>query len=170
MFLEVGYTGSKGTRLDVINAPGEINNNLPFVSAYFDFEDSTAFSKYTALVVHVKRPMWRDLVVQATYTYSHSIDDASSTNAGVPVVAQNWQDILAEESNSSFDIRHMATGSFLYELPFGPGKTYLNSKQWTSRVFGNWTIAGTVLLATGLPLRPMFPPRPLKSSAVPTAL
>ena len=48
----------------------------------------------------------------------------------------------------------MVTGSFLYQLPFGPGKTYLNSEHWTSRAFGNWTIAGTVLLATGLPLTP----------------
>ncbi len=36
------------------------------------------------------------------------------------MVAQNWQDLLAEESNSSFDVRNKLTGNFLYELPFGP--------------------------------------------------
>jgi trimeric autotransporter adhesin len=154
MFLDVGYTGSKGTHLDVISAPGFINNGLPFPNAYFDFEDSTAFSNYNALVVHVKKPLENELVLEATYVYGHSIDDASSTNAGVPVVAQNWQDILAEEGNSSFDIRHQVTGSFLYQLPSGINKPHLNQSGWRGRTFGNWSLAGYFMFATGLPLTP----------------
>lgn len=154
IFLDVGYTGSKGTRLDVISAPGFINNGLPFPNAYFDFEDSTAFSNYNALVVHIKKPLQRDLVFQATYTYGHSIDDASSTNAGVPVVAQDWKNILAEESNSSFDIRHQLVGSFLYQLPFGINKSHLNKNDWATRALGNWSLAGYYLIASGLPLTP----------------
>jgi len=153
-FLNVGYIGSKGTHLDVISAPGIINNSLPFTSSYFDFEDSSAFSRFNSLVVHLKKPMQKSLVLEGTYIYSHSIDDASSTNAGIPVVAQNWQDIAAESGNSAFDIRHMFTGSFLYQLPIGPSKAFLNNRNWISRAFGNWTLAGTVYLASGLPLTP----------------
>ncbi len=43
----------------------------------------------------------------------HSIDDASSINAGSPVVAQNWQDLRAEEGNSAstYAIRSLAVFS-----------------------------------------------------------
>jgi trimeric autotransporter adhesin len=154
LVLDVGYVGAKGTRLDVISAPGFINNNLPFASAYFDFEDSTAFSNFNALVLRLTKNISHGLALQATYEYSHSIDDASSTNAGTVVVAQNWQNIFAEESNSSFDIRHQVTGNFLYQLPFGPGKPFLNQHNWAGRIFGGWSASGFFTLATGLPLTP----------------
>jgi hypothetical protein len=89
-----------------------------------------------------------------TYTYSHSIDDASSVGAGSAIVAQNWQNILAEESNSSFDIRNQVKGSFLYELPFGPDKHYLSNGNWASHAFGDWSLSGTYTLADGTPLTP----------------
>jgi hypothetical protein len=154
LVLDVGYTGAKGTRLDVISAPGFINNMLPFASAYFDFEDSIAFSNFNALVVRANKRLSSGLALQATYTYSHSIDDASSTNAGSPVVAQNWQDILAEESNSSFDIRHQITGSFLYRLPLGPKERYLSKSARAAALVGGWSISGYFALATGIPLTP----------------
>ena len=127
--LNVGYNGAKGTRLDVLSAPG-IYNNVSYTGVQFDFEDSVAFSNFNALVVRANKRLQNGISLQATYTYSHSIDDASSVGASAGVVAQNWQNILAEESNSSFDIRNQVKGSFLYELPFGPDKHYLSSGNW----------------------------------------
>ncbi len=151
--LDAGYTGSKGTNLDIISAPGPLNLT-PFANAYFDFEDSTAFSKYNALVVRVNKRLKNGLALQAVYTYSHSIDNASSTNAGVPIVAQNPNDLAAEESNSAFDLRHQFIGSFLYELPFGPGKTFLREKNVASRFIGGWSLSAFFTFATGFPLTP----------------
>jgi trimeric autotransporter adhesin len=150
--LDAGYIGAKGTKLDVISAPGEINS-LPFASAYFDFEDFVGFSTFNALVVRANKRMGNGLVLQSTYIYSHSIDDASSINAGSPIVAQNWQDIPAETGNSSFDIRHQITGSFLYALPFGARAKLLNHG-WISHAVDNWSVSGFFILATGLPLTP----------------
>ena len=151
--LNVGYNGAKGTRLDVLSAPG-IYNNAPASGVFFDFEDSVAFSNFNALVVRANKRLQNGISLQMTYNYSHSIDDASSVGAGSAVVAQNWQNILAEESNSSFDIRHQAKGSFLYELPFGPDKHYLSSGNWASHAFGDWSVSGSYTLATGSPLTP----------------
>jgi hypothetical protein len=153
--LNVGYSGAKGTRLDVISAPG-FYNNVPFASAFFNFEDSTAFSNFNALIVRTNKRLLHGLALQATYVYSHSIDDASSINAGAPVVAQNWQDLRAEEGNSSFDIRHLVAGSFFYQLPFGRNKSYLSNGGWISSLFGDWTVAGYFLCATGMPLTPLI--------------
>jgi hypothetical protein len=82
--LNVGYSGAKGTRLDVISAPG-FYNNVGFASAFFNFEDSAAFSNFNALIVRANKRLLSGLALQATYAYSHSIDNASSINAGAPV-------------------------------------------------------------------------------------
>ncbi len=148
-----GYNGAKGTRLDVLSAPG-IYNNVPVPGVLFNFEDSVAFSNFNALVIRANKRMQNGISVQLTYTYSHSIDDASSVGASSPVVAQNWQNIVAEESNSSFDLRHQAKGSWVYELPFGPDKHYLSNGNWASHAFGDWSISGSYTLATGEPLTP----------------
>ncbi len=154
--LNVGYNGAKGTRLDVLSAPGNYPNLTPSQpsNVYFDFEDAVAFSNFNALVVRANKRLQNGISLQMTYTYSHSIDDASSVGAGSGVVAQNWQDILAEESNSSFDIRNQVRGSFLYELPFGPDKHYLSNGNWASHAFGDWSLSGTYTLADGTPLTP----------------
>ncbi len=151
--LNVGYNGAKGTRLDVLSAPG-IYNNVSATGVLFDFENAVAFSNFNALVVRANKRLQNGIALQMTYTYSHSIDDASSVGAGSAVVAQNWQNILAEESNSSFDIRNQVKGTFLYELPFGPDKHYLSNGNWASHAFGDWSLSGSYTLADGTPLTP----------------
>src|SRR6185437_3599276 len=120
--LNVGYNGSKGSHLDIVDAPGRTATGS-LSGVLYNYEDSVAFSNYNALAVRLRKRMQNGIALGATYTYSHSIDDATSiggnggTSAGI---AQNWQNLRAEESNSSFDVRHKLRGDFVYELPFGP--------------------------------------------------
>ena len=150
--IDANYTGAKGTRLDTITAPGPLNQS--FSLFFFDYQNSTAFSNFNALTVTATKRLQNGLALSAGYIYSHAIDDAASINAGSPVVAQNPNNILAEEGNSNFDIRHQVYGSFLYELPFGLNMPYLNSGHWISRLFGDWSLAGTFAANSGLPLTP----------------
>ncbi len=156
--LNVGYNGAKGTRLDIIDAPGR-NATTSISGVLYDYEDSTAFSNYNALVVRANKRLANGLALTATYTYAHSIDNASSIggNGGSGIVlAQNWQNLLAEEGNSSFDIRHRVTGTFLYEFPFGPDAKYLNKSNWLGHTFSNISASGTYTIATGSPLTPRY--------------
>ncbi len=153
--LNVGYNGSKGTRLDVVSAPGR-SATESLSGVFYDWEDSIAFSNFNALAVRLRKRMQRGIAVGATYTYSHSIDDASSVGGVGGVVAQNWQDILAEESNSSFDIRHNFKGDFVYELPFGPDTHMLTNGSWLSHSLANISMSGTFQFATGEPLTPHY--------------
>jgi hypothetical protein len=156
--LNVGYNGSKGTRLDIVDAPGRYTNGVS-PTVLYDYEDSVAFSNFNALAVRVRKRMQQGIAVGATYTYSHSIDNASSiggnggTSAGI---AQNWQDLLAEESNSSFDVRHNLTGYWVYELPFGPDEHYLTSGNILSKAINGLSVSGSFTFATGNPLTPHY--------------
>jgi hypothetical protein len=156
--LNVGYNGSKGTRLDIVNAPGRTATET-LSGVYYDYENSVAFSNYNALAVRLRKRMQRGVAIGATYTYSHSIDNASSIggNGGTGlVVAQNWQNLLAEESNSSFDVRHNFKGDFVYELPFGPDTHMLTNGSWISHALANISVSGTFDFATGEPLTPSY--------------
>lgn len=163
--LNVGYNGSKGTRLDIIDAPGRFTTVGPggvpvttLPNAIYDWEDSVGFSNYNALTVSARKRMSGGIFLGATYTYSHAIDDSTSIggNGGSGNgLVQNWQDILAEESNSSFDIRHKVNGNWVYELPFGPD-THLLTTGWMGHALASVNVSGDFDFTSGSPLTPHY--------------
>ncbi len=156
--VNVGYNGAKGTRLDIVDAPGRTANGS-VSGVLYDYEDSVAFSNYNALVVRANKRLANGIALTGTYTYSHSIDNASSIggSGGTGIVlAQNWQNLLAEEGNSSFDIRHQVKGTFLYEFPFGPDAKFLTANNWAGHTFSNISVSGSYDFATGEPLTPRY--------------
>jgi hypothetical protein len=153
--LNIGYNGSKGSKLDILDAPGRSDAGSTS-GAFFNFEDSVAFSNFNALTVRARRRLHSGVSMGATYTYSHSIDNAGSIGGASPIVAQNWQDLLAEEGNSSFDVRQKLAGDYLFELPFGPDKKLLSGGNWLSHAASNWSVSGSFDFATGTPLTPRF--------------
>lgn len=155
--MNIGYNGSKGSRLDIVDAPGRTATGS-LSGVLYNYEDSTAFSNYNALTVSARKRLSNGIGLQARYTYSHSIDDASSIggNGGTAVIpAQNWQNLRAEESNSSFDVRHQVVGNFLYELPFGPDR-HLVTTGWAARALRGISVSGNFNLASGEPLTPHY--------------
>jgi hypothetical protein len=71
-------------------------------------------------------------------------------------VAQNWQNLLAEEGNSSFDVRHKVSGDYLFELPFGKDKRFLSGGGVASKITEGWSVSGSFTFATGTPLTPSY--------------
>ncbi len=71
-------------------------------------------------------------------------------------MAQNPRDLLAEEGNSSFDVRHQVSGNWLYELPFGAKAKYLNSGNFFSRAVEGLSLSGIFNFASGTPLTPSY--------------
>jgi hypothetical protein len=157
ILLNVGYNGSKGTHLDVTSAPLPASQTSPFGSrVLFKYEQSSAFSKFNDGSIRLRKRLQRGISMGAYYQYSHSIDDAGSVGGTSTVVAQNWQDLGAEEGNSSFDQRHRLTGDYLFELPFGKDKAFLSGGGVASRILEGLSVSGTFTFATGTPLTPSY--------------
>jgi trimeric autotransporter adhesin len=148
--MNLGYNGSKGNHLDITSAP------LPTpASQHFNYDQSAAFSKFNAGTLRVNKRLSKGIALGANYQYSYSIDDAGSVGGTSTVVAQNWQDLPAEEGNSSFDVRHKVTGTYLYELPFGKDKFWVTSGAG-SHILEGFSISGSYTFATGTPLTPSY--------------
>ncbi|MGA3159584.1 MAG: carboxypeptidase-like regulatory domain-containing protein [Terracidiphilus sp.] len=156
--LNLGYNGSKGSNLDITSTPRhsasspDTNSN----SVPFNYEQPAAFSKFNAGQLRLNKRLSKGISFGANYQYSHSIDNAGSVGGTSSVVAQNWQNLRAEEGNSSFDVRHKISGTYLYELPFGKDKFWVTSGVG-SHILEGFSISGSFTFATGTPLTPYYP-------------
>jgi hypothetical protein len=158
--LEVAYVGSKGTKL--ISAR-DINQPLPSAAplnprpvlqfADITFEESSANSIYNSLQARFQQRLDFGLSLLASYTWSKSIDNASSffSSAGDPNFPQNSHDTAAERGLSNFDVRHRFSLGYGYELPFGKGRPLLGGGGWLSTIVTGWQTFGIVTLASGRP-------------------
>ncbi len=146
--MEVTYTGTKGTHLDLLRAPNR-GQRIPGALG-FTFDTFGAASIYHALQVRVQRRFARGLMIQGLYTYGKSEDNASSIGGGAPVVVQDDKHPELERGLSSFDIRHQLRAGYVYELPFGERKRWAH-KGWRASALGNWSVSGNVTAQTGAP-------------------
>ena len=148
--LNIDYIGAYAGNLDIVrvpnrNATGVLNPN----SVQFSYEDSLGFQRSNALSVSARERMHKGVSLQAAYTYSHSIDDASSVGGSGNYTAQDDTNLAAEESNSSFDHRQSLNVSFILEPPFGPNRAFLNKGGIWAHVLDGYSISGTFTTSTG---------------------
>jgi hypothetical protein len=155
--MNVGYNGSRGNHLDVTSAP-RASTTSPLTNPtglVFNYEQPVAFSKFNAGTLRLNKRFSKGLSLGANYQYSHSIDDAGSVGGTSTVVAQNWQDLKADEGNSSFDQRQRVSGNYLYELPFGKDKRWV-TKGVGSHILEGFSVSGSFAFATGTRLTPTY--------------
>ncbi len=155
LVINIGYTGSKGTHLDIVRAPSLDANGLPIAGAQpFLFESSNGSSVLHSGTLRVRKRMRHGLSLGGTYTYSKSIDNASSIGGGAVVVAQNDRDLAAERGLSSFDQRHRLTADYSYDLPLGKDRKWLNNGSWAAKTLGGFSFSGNLTVASGFPFSP----------------
>ena len=113
---------------------------------------SNAVSNYHSLQARLQKRVTHGLQFEASYTYSHALNDASSASLG----SQNQGDFrlqtdpLLEYGNADFDVRHRFVLSYVYELPFGKNKAFAgNASGVLDQIIGNWQVAGIATASTG---------------------
>ena len=155
--LNINYTGAYSGNLDMLRAPNRNQDGTIVQNAgVFTYEDSLGYQRSNALAISAGERMHKGIALQAVYTYSHSIDDASSIGGSGGTIAQNDQDLGAEESNSTFDVRQRVTGNFVIEPPFGPNRAFLNKGGVLAKILDGYSISGNYAFATGTYATPSY--------------
>ncbi len=126
---------------------------LPTLDPYgsVDFKSDIGSSTYNALLVSLERRFTNGFSFQSRYTWSHSINDGS-VGGGESNGPENVNCLRCDKGPSVFDIRNNFTTNAIYELPFGPGKPFLNGGGALGKVVSGWTLSGLGLWHTGHPL------------------
>ena len=113
-------------------------------------------SSYEALVASLERRFSQGLNLQASYTWSKSITNADSLlpgiNGGINQ-EQNPFDPKSTKSLSIQDIPNTLVVSYVYELPFGQNKKFLNfSNPITRSLITGFEIGGVQRYQSGQPI------------------
>jgi hypothetical protein len=114
---------------------------VPVFSSVFA-QDTIANSAYNSLQVSVDKRFARGLQFTAAYTFSKSIDEASSFEGILnPLPGAN------NRSLSLFDARHRFVLSYYWELP---GRKF---NGFAGKVLNGWALSGITTYQTGFPIR-----------------
>jgi trimeric autotransporter adhesin len=157
--MNLGYNGSRSNHLDVKLAPRALPNSPATdpTDLLFNYEEAGAYYKMNAATVRVNKRLSKGISLGANYQYGHAIDDATSVNGSGGSLVQDWQKPFAEEGHSVLDVRHQVNGTYLFELPFGPDKSWVTSGVG-SHILEGFSISGSFNFATGGWLNPGFEP------------
>jgi hypothetical protein len=182
---EIGYVGTKGTHLPrfieanpAVFVPGTANGqpisnssnadqrrlysgctlaDSPSSCVYSSTGEiaSVANSSYNAMEMSLRKRFSHGFSFLASYTWSKSIDDASSFNmtgsaakpvAGENDLAQNPFNLAAERGLSMFDARNRLVFSYDWALPF-----WTHPHGWYQQALGGWHLDGIATLMSGTP-------------------
>ncbi|MBI4902296.1 MAG: TonB-dependent receptor [Acidobacteria bacterium] len=111
--------------------------------------DHSGHSSYHSLIVKVTKRYAKGLVIDSSYVLSKMMTDSDSMwGSGVAIDMFNRR---LEKSVSNSDRTHELKFNYVYDLPFGPRKKWLN-KGLVSRTIGGWRIGSVHRYASGVPL------------------
>lgn len=108
-------------------------------------------STYHALQMKLERRFAGGLTLLGSYTFSRNISDGDIMAGGGPSGQTHYNRRL-EKALSTNDIPHVAAISYLYELPFGPGKRLLDRGGAVGKLVGGWQFNGIHQYQTGRPV------------------
>jgi hypothetical protein len=114
--------------------------------------NNTAQTWYDALTVEFRRRFSKGLLVQASYTFGKALSNTYASSSAVFDQPSTLRDNWLKKTFTPFDIRHGFKTNFLYDLPFGKGKTFLSSANgFVDRLVGGWGFNGNVRIQSGIP-------------------
>jgi hypothetical protein len=141
--LSLTYVGALGRDLLRVTNLFNPNPNFQFV----DVTSNTATSNYNALQVKFDRRLSKGLQALASYTWSHSIDIASTDAFANYLNTPNFlTNLNIDRGNSDFDIRNSFTAGVTYELPSPKSNRVLHA------AFGDWSVDSFVLTRSAPPV------------------
>jgi outer membrane receptor protein involved in Fe transport len=165
----IEYSGSKGVNLFDLtdpNRPGSANVylgvpctpgtncNARLNTQYSNLNTrgNLGFSTYNGMTVGYETPFVQKIGLQMTarYTFSHAIDNLSSTFSD----ANNNNNLglldpfnpRLDKGDADFDVRHRFVSSFVWQIPYGNGY-----KGWLGQLLGGWSLTGIYQAHTGAP-------------------
>jgi len=135
---------------------------FPQFSGALNVLDSNDFSVYHGLELQLKRRFNRGISYQVSYTLAKSMDtrsfDPAFTTAGrgttqtASNTPYNITDRRLNYARSDFDRRHSLQGYFVYDIPLGRGRRFLNNANPVlDRLIGGFEFAGTFVFQSGRP-------------------
>src|SRR5262249_48340848 len=107
-------------------------------------------TQFHALQIELRRRLSNGLLVQGSYQFGKALSNAFGSSSVVAIQPRTLRDLNQDRGPSPWDIRHQLKLDWLYELPIGPGKPFLNStNKVISRALEGWQTGGVARIQSG---------------------
>jgi len=159
--LDVAYVGNHGVRsvatynLNVPNTAAGMGlgvNGRPLFQQFGRTADTTVYfngysSMYNGLQVKLNRRFYNGLSITTAYTFAKGTGFQTGDDGNL------WQYINPGRSygRTDFDRKHTFVQSYIYDLPFGAGRKWMNHGLM-AKTIGGWQVNGILTLMSGLPM------------------
>jgi hypothetical protein len=136
-------------------AAGTVVFPYPDWSRISDFLRSDGYANYNSMQLGVRRSFSAGVAFNLSYTWAKALgntqDQLSQGGGNSLVRPQNAYDLDADYGRLVFDQNHRLVLNWVYELPFGVGKPYLNDGP-AAYILGGWQFNGIWASTSGAPL------------------
>jgi hypothetical protein len=120
--------------------------------------ENLGHSSYHAMVVSLNRRFRQGFNLQASYTWSKAITDANSTipfsyvSGNQLEQGEGSSNLKLDKAVSAQNIPQTFSLSYLYQLPFGEGRKYLNKNRALDLLIGGWQVGAIQRYESGQPI------------------
>jgi hypothetical protein len=122
------------------------------------YASNAADSNYHSLQATLRKRFTHGLLFNMAYTFSKVIDNHSGEAWGNGTLTSNSGGVIdshnlrGERAPASWDRTHAFTTTWIYEVPFGTGRKWLNGgSRFVDALVGGWNIQGLNTLMSGTP-------------------
>jgi hypothetical protein len=174
--LSISATRARGFKLTTVN---DANLGIPTVTKTYTIDDAsgaqtgtystliwnarndpsfahiynvldTGSSWYRAVAAELRKRMGHGLSVEASYTWSHTLDDVGGpTVAGFLPLSTAMGAVTADRADSPVDQRQRAAIAWMWQPSVRSGSTALR------HIVNGWAVSGIATLASGHPVTPL---------------
>lgn len=129
-------------------ADGNTALRVPFIgyNPNSDFWEAEGISNYNALQFSIKKLLSHGLTINASYTWSHTLDDGSGLSEGLFFNGNNPLNPKSAYGSTGFDRTHVFTINYTYQIP-----DVTKSKGFLKHVVNGWGVNGVTIAESGLP-------------------
>jgi Carboxypeptidase regulatory-like domain/TonB-dependent Receptor Plug Domain len=163
--LDIAYVGNHGVKLQGFLNANQRNPAAGFARPYANWpSDITAalnefYSNFNSLQVKYEQQFVGGLTLLNTFTWEHSLDNASASLEGNTPSPQDGNNIRADYSQSDYNLPVANITSLVYELPFGRGRHFASSSNGlVNTVVGGWQVSAINTMQAGTPFNITYGP------------
>jgi len=163
--LDIAYVGNHGVKLQGFLNANQKNPAAGFARPYTNWpSDITAavnefYSNFNSLQVKYEQQFVGGLTLLNTFTWEHSLDNASASLEGNTPSPQDGNNIRADYAQSDYNLPLANITSLVYELPFGNGRHFVNSSNgFVNTLVGGWQVSAINTMQAGTPFNITYGP------------
>jgi hypothetical protein len=163
--IDVAYVGNHGVKLQGFLNGNQKNPSLGFARPFNAWPSDITeainqfWSNYNALQVRYEQRMVAGLTLLNSFTWEHSLDNASASLEGNTPSPQDANNLRADYGQSDYNLPIANITSLVYELPFGHGRRFgSKANAFEQALLGGWQVSVINTAQAGTPFNITYNP------------